>query len=216
MARPTDRPQTVQEVLGSGQAPEGGLFSAVKRMDTLEQLVRQSLPEQIASHVFVGGPAPDSLGLIADSSVIAARLRLLLPEIQNHLAAAGFPVRALRVRVSPGFMPAPPPPAPPAPQPLSDKARQMLLDLALSLEGDPGFQASLENLANAGRPGYQKKVVPPPPPPPSPPPPADSAEPKKRKRPAPAAKPSALAGEVDGNGGRKKSGGRGGKRKPVA
>lgn len=156
-------PQSIDSVL-TGSHDDGGLFKRAELFARAQDTVRRALPAPIAEHVHVGGYRQGELGLIADSAVYGSRLRLHAADLLVHLQQAGFAVNGLRIKVSPGFTSTHPLHHVRG-KPLSDRAREILMELATSVDEDPALQASIENLANSGLPGYTPRIVPPPSPP---------------------------------------------------
>lgn len=59
------------------------------------------LPEALAPHVHPGPLDDESWTLLAANGAVAAKLRQLQPRIEQTLCSAGWPARALRIRISP-------------------------------------------------------------------------------------------------------------------
>jgi hypothetical protein len=58
------------------------------------------LPGPLASHVRAGPLDAEGWSLLASNAAVAAKLRQLAPRLQDAIAAAGWPERALRIRIN--------------------------------------------------------------------------------------------------------------------
>lgn len=58
------------------------------------------LPGPLASHVRAGPLDAEGWSLLASNAAVAAKLRQLAPRLQDAIAAAGWPERALRIKIN--------------------------------------------------------------------------------------------------------------------
>jgi hypothetical protein len=74
-----------------------------RQRDSMARLacLQGALPEALAPHVRAGPLDDESWTLLAANGAVAAKLRQLQPRIEQALRASGWPVRALRIRISP-------------------------------------------------------------------------------------------------------------------
>jgi hypothetical protein len=73
------------------------LRASQARLTVIEPL----LPPALRAHVRAGALDDTVWLLLADNAAAAAKLRQLAPELQTGLAAAGFALPPLRIKVSP-------------------------------------------------------------------------------------------------------------------
>ncbi|HHO69231.1 MAG TPA: DUF721 domain-containing protein [Gammaproteobacteria bacterium] len=88
---------TAIELLGQG--PAARLLARARSLASLQDRVRQLLPEPLGAHCTVLNLRRGTLSLSADSPAWAARLRFLAPQLLRQLGTDR--IRELRVRVHP-------------------------------------------------------------------------------------------------------------------
>ena len=128
-----------------------GLASLVERarwLDTLDPLLRQSLPATLAGQCKLANVDDKHLVFLVSAPVWKAKLRLHADALLDAAAAAGLKARTLVVKVS---LPAPPPnPGAANCRPLSEAVRDSLRATAQSVS-DPELRAQLLRLASHAR-----------------------------------------------------------------
>jgi hypothetical protein len=138
---------------GSGSPPQAlqaataGLGSLIERaqwLGRLDHLLRQSLPAALAGQCRLANVDRDKLVFLVNAPVWKNKLRLSEDVLLNAAAAAGLPVRALVVKVTPSM---PSSPGPSTGKPLSQAVRESLRTTAQTVE-DPELRAQLLKLAS--------------------------------------------------------------------
>lgn len=81
------------------------LRAAAAQAQVLERDVRAALPAYLQAHVTCGQMKDGSLVVMTAHNALAARLRHLEPALLGSLQARGWPLRALRIKVSPAAAP---------------------------------------------------------------------------------------------------------------
>lgn len=122
----------------------GGLIERAMQLRTLDQQLRQSLPEPLASHVKLGNLRDGRLVFLVDSPAWKARLRLYTNTLLDAARAAGIPASEIAVKVA-TMQPVPAEPAPP--KPLSPAARETLRAAAAATQ-DEELRSCLLQLAS--------------------------------------------------------------------
>ncbi len=114
----------------------------VRQATALSADLRGLLPDYLVNNVEPGGIQDGVLSVLTRHSALAARLRHLEPGLVEALALKGWPVRKLKIRISPQPMPNAPPAAKAK---LSPAALASLSSLRDTLAASP-LRASLERL----------------------------------------------------------------------
>jgi hypothetical protein len=139
-------PRALEALAGTGLA---NLVERARWLDTLDPLLRQSLPATLAGQCKLANVDDKHLVFLVSGPVWKAKLRLHADALLDAAAAAGLKARTLVVKVS---APAPPAPAGPAgARPLSEAVRDSLRATAQSVS-DPDLRAQLLRLASLARP----------------------------------------------------------------
>ncbi len=99
--------QPVAEVLSRTDA-FAPLRAGVEQIAAMERDLAQLLPDYLATSVEPGFIKDGTLVLFAAHNALAARLRHLEPRLVTDLQARGWALNALRIRVRPQSMKAPP------------------------------------------------------------------------------------------------------------
>lgn len=120
----------------------GRLRTGVQQATALAQDLARLLPDYLVPNVETGGIQDGTLTLLTGHGALAARLRHLEPGLVGELQQRGWPVKKLKIRISP--QPLPPPAAPPKAH-LSPTALASLSALCGTLEASP-LQDSLQRL----------------------------------------------------------------------
>lgn len=142
--------QPLQGFLGSGDAL-GRLREHTERLRRLQTMLEQIIPAPLATLCSVGNLKGDTLVLIARNGSAAARIKQLLPSVQQKLAEAGTRVAAIQVKVS--IRNEPEPRQAPRTRTLSDAGRESLEALSNSLPQDAPLRESLRRLIDESRHG---------------------------------------------------------------
>ncbi len=82
-------------------APLGRLTERLQRSNALFATVAPALPPGLAAHVSAGPVDDDGWSLLCANAAVAAKLRQLVPHLENRLRDSGQPVAAIRVKVQP-------------------------------------------------------------------------------------------------------------------
>jgi hypothetical protein len=77
------------------------LFQRVQESNARLERVLPLLPTALQSHVRAGPVDEAGWSLLASNTAVAAKLRHLLPLIDNVLLEAGWPPTAIRIKVQP-------------------------------------------------------------------------------------------------------------------
>jgi hypothetical protein len=120
----------------------GRLRVGVQQATALAQDLARLLPDYLVPNVDTGGIQDGTLTLLTGHGALAARLRHLEPGLVNELQQRGWPVKKLKIRISP--QPMPPAAAAPKAQ-MSPTALASLSALCGALEPSP-LQESLQRL----------------------------------------------------------------------
>ena len=99
-------PHPAHRPLSAGQAldrHEGfvGLMQRLERSQACYAAVRPLLPETMQASVRAGPLSDDGWSLLADSASVAAKLRQLVPRLEERLRENGLFGGAVRVKVQP-------------------------------------------------------------------------------------------------------------------
>ena len=120
------------------RADDLGLVSKAKRLLELRQAVTTLLPGSLSRSCTVANARQGRVVIFAESSVVAAKLKLLLPALRNQLVEAGQDVTAVVVEVQPPTRRAS---TGPSPRQMSASAAAALQELSQSLPDSPLAQA---------------------------------------------------------------------------
>lgn len=82
-------------------APLGRLAERMHRSNALFAAVAPALPSGLAPHVSAGPIDDDGWSLLCANAAVAAKLRQLVPHLEQRLRDAGQPVTPIRVKVQP-------------------------------------------------------------------------------------------------------------------
>ena len=82
-------------------APLGRLSERLRLSRELYDAVAADLPAALVSQVSAGPVDDDGWSLLCSNAAVAAKLRQLVPRLQERLRDAGRPVAAIRVKVQP-------------------------------------------------------------------------------------------------------------------
>ena len=82
-------------------APLGRLSERLRRSQELYQAVAAALPVGLAPQVCAGPVDDEGWSLLCSNAAVAAKLRQLVPHLEQRLRDAGRPVAAIRVKVQP-------------------------------------------------------------------------------------------------------------------
>jgi hypothetical protein len=142
--QPTDR-SPFRPALGADSEPRlRSLADRVKWLDALDQLLRQSLPPELASRCRLANFRAGRLVFLVDTAALSTRLRLHTPPLLEAARKAGLDASTLTVKVA-TMQPVPPDATPRTP--LSPAAGKTLRATADSIE-DPELRAQLLRLAS--------------------------------------------------------------------
>lgn len=120
----------------------GRLRVGVQQATALARDLARLLPDYLVPNVETGGIQDGTLTLLTGHGALAARLRHLEPGLVNDLQQRGWPVKKLKIRISPQAMP----PAAAAPKAhMSPAALASLSALCKALDASP-LQESLQRL----------------------------------------------------------------------
>lgn len=141
--QPIDRPPARQPLRPAQESTPQSLTDRVRWLNALDRLLRQSLPPALASQCSLANVRNGRLVFLANSSALAARLRLHTADLLAAAASAGVNAEALAVKVA-TMQPVPPDPTPRTP--LSPAARDALRAAADAVS-DPDLREQLLRLA---------------------------------------------------------------------
>jgi hypothetical protein len=82
-------------------APLGRLTERLRRSNDLFAAVAPALPPGLAAYVSAGPIDDDGWSLLCANAAVAAKLRQLVPHLEQRLRNAGQPVTAIRIKVQP-------------------------------------------------------------------------------------------------------------------
>jgi len=142
--------QLLQGFLGSGDAL-GRLREHADRLRRLQTTLEQIIPAPLAALCSVANLKGDTLVLLARNGSAAARIKQLIPSLQQKLAEAGTLVAAIQVKVS--IRNDPEQRQTPRTRTLSDAGRESLEALSRSLPEDAPLRSSLRRLIDDSRRG---------------------------------------------------------------
>lgn len=140
--------QPLHGFLGSADAL-GRLREHTERLRRLQATFEQIIPAQLATVCSVGNVKGDTLVLLARNGSAAARIKQLLPSLQEKFAEAGTLVAAIQVKVS--IRGEPEPRQTRHARTLSQSGRESLEALTRSLPEDAPLRLSLRRLIDDSR-----------------------------------------------------------------
>jgi hypothetical protein len=82
-------------------APLGRLAERLRLSNSLFAAVASVLPSGLSAHVSAGPVDDEGWSLLCSNAAVAAKLRQLVPHLQQRLRESGQPVAAVRVKVQP-------------------------------------------------------------------------------------------------------------------
>ena len=82
-------------------APLGRLSERLRRSQELYDSVAAALPVGLAPQVSAGPVDDEGWSLLCSNAAVAAKLRQLVPHLEQRLRDVGRPVAAIRVKVQP-------------------------------------------------------------------------------------------------------------------
>ena len=135
-------PQALQAAATAGL---GSLIQRAQMLGRLDQVLRQTLPPAMANQCRMANVDKDKLVFLVSAPVWKAKLRLQANALLDAAAAAGYPARALVVKVVPDLNA--PVLAASVGKPLSQAVRDSLRATAQSVN-DPDLRAQLLKLAS--------------------------------------------------------------------
>jgi hypothetical protein len=140
-ARSSSPPRALEAASAAGLGP---LIQRAQSLGRLDQLLRQSLPATLAQQCRLANVEPDRLVFLVNAPVWKNKLRLMADTLLDAAAAAGYPARALVVKVVPTISISP---ETSVGKPLSEAVRESLRATAQSVK-DPDLRAQLLKLAS--------------------------------------------------------------------
>ena len=144
--------QPLQRFLGGGDALEA-LHEHAMRLRRIQGALETELPAALSSACGVANLKGDQLVLLARNGATAAKLRQMAPSLQSSLAARGFPIGRIQVKVQ--LQPEIPEATPARARTISADSLQSLRQLATSLPEASPLRASVEHLIERSRSGEQ-------------------------------------------------------------
>ncbi|MEO9068773.1 MAG: hypothetical protein ABI281_11645 [Caldimonas sp.] len=93
-------PLSLAEALRASE-PLGRLTERLRRSNDLFASVAPLLPHGLAAHVHAGPADDEGWSLLCANAAVAAKLRQLVPRLEQHLRDSGRGVAAVRVKVQP-------------------------------------------------------------------------------------------------------------------
>lgn len=82
-------------------APLGRLAERLRLSNTLFATAAPAFPDGLAAHVSAGPVDDEGWSLLCSNAAVAAKLRQVVPHLEQRLRDAGQPVAAIRVKVQP-------------------------------------------------------------------------------------------------------------------
>ncbi len=125
----------------------GALMPKARRLLRLRQALVQMLPESLSRSCTLANERQGRIVLFAESSAVAAKLKLLAPALRNRLLQTGEQVTSVIIEVQP---PAPGGPPPPEEKMLTREAASELEALAARMP-DSKLKTALKSLAGRAR-----------------------------------------------------------------
>lgn len=95
----TPSPLTIAEAL-RGSPPLARLKASLADSNARFEQVRTVLPAALCEQVKPGPVDAEGWSLLASNAAVAAKLRQLRPRLEERLRAAGWPIAAVRIKVS--------------------------------------------------------------------------------------------------------------------
>ncbi|MEO6363187.1 MAG: hypothetical protein ABIO71_08155 [Caldimonas sp.] len=97
---PSAAPLAIGDALRASE-PLGRLTERLRRSNAFFAAIRGLLPSTLAAHVAAGPADDEGWSLLCANAAVAAKLRQLVPHLEQHLRAAGHAVAAVRIKVQP-------------------------------------------------------------------------------------------------------------------
>lgn len=138
----------LQRYLGSGNML-ARLQDHAARLRRLQGVLESGLPPQFASVCTVANLKDETLVIATRGSALAVRLKQMLPSLLEHFARAGYPLNAIKIKVSTPEQHVEPRPV--SARAISPDARHHLRDFAATLPADSPLRDALERLATRSR-----------------------------------------------------------------
>lgn len=124
--------------------PYAQLLAQHRLWQKLSALIKKRLPANLAPHYRVACLEGDTLMIFAENSLVANRLKMLLPAMLDGWTDRPAEIRHIRVSVSPDNRPA----ERESSLQLDDNARDVLARTATRLQRHPELAAALHDLAH--------------------------------------------------------------------
>jgi hypothetical protein len=128
------------------------LHGEARRLGRLQARLDELLPVWVSGCVSVAALRDGVLTIVTSSPAVATSVGQMAPRLATEIRRNEAEVTSIRVSVQPGEARAAVARERPPPQPLSDRARSQLLELATNV-GDPRLRKALEALGRRGDPG---------------------------------------------------------------
>jgi hypothetical protein len=97
---PTTAAMPIADALGAS-APLARLAERLRLSNTLFAAVAPLLPAGLAPHVSAGPVDAEGWSLLCSNAAVAAKLRQLVPRLEQRLGESALAVAAIRVKVQP-------------------------------------------------------------------------------------------------------------------
>jgi Dna[CI] antecedent DciA-like protein len=82
-------------------APLGRLSERLRLSNTLFEAVAPAVPAALTASLRPGPVDDEGWSLLCDNAAVAAKLRQLVPRLEQRLRELGHPVAAIRIKVQP-------------------------------------------------------------------------------------------------------------------
>ncbi len=99
-ALPLASPLPIADALRASE-PLGRLGERLRRSNAMFATIHSLLPPTLAGHVAAGPVDDEGWSLLCANAAVAAKLRQLVPRLEQQLRAAGHVIAAVRVKVQP-------------------------------------------------------------------------------------------------------------------
>ena len=93
-------PLSLAEALRASE-PLGRLAERLRRSNAMFAAIRTQIPDGLVPHVQAGPADEEGWSLLCANAAVAAKLRQLVPRLEQGLVESGFAVAAVRVKVQP-------------------------------------------------------------------------------------------------------------------
>ena len=103
MAQPVPPPAVAMPIGDAlrGSAPLGRLAERLRRSNALFAAVRPLIPAGLVAQVSAGPVDDEGWSLLCTNAAVAAKLRQLVPHLEQRLGEAGLAVATIRIKVQP-------------------------------------------------------------------------------------------------------------------